>query len=329
MARALRILFEGGNYHVINRGQSKRDIFLDAKDYKNFLDIMREACRTYQVKITAYCLMKNHYHLLVHTPKANLPSFMRQINSVYTQIFNKKYNQDGSLFKGRYKSVVVQEGSYLLRLIKYIHTNPLKAGLVEKLSDYNYCSHKEFILDKEFDWLKFRDVLKSQFGNVTNVKQAYIEFMDKVDEELDVYLKEKSLEAISSIIYGETDFQDKIKANYLQADKYYGEIPAGKKFKNDLKIEKIKEEVKNIFNVSEQELYKSVRGKENIARMIAVGLSREITGLSCGVIGEIFGGLSYKTISMYCKRLKERCLLDKRIRRIFEDLRETCSQVET
>ena len=90
MARQLRILFEGANYHIINRGQSKREIFLEDKDYKIFIDILRECCERYKVKIGAYCLMNNHYHLLVHTPDANLSQFMRQVNGLYTQRFNKK-----------------------------------------------------------------------------------------------------------------------------------------------------------------------------------------------------------------------------------------------
>ena len=129
MVRQIRILFEGAYYHVLNRGQGKRDIFLDDNDYKTFLRIIKETCELHEVTIVSYCLMPNHYHLLVHTPHANLPDFMRQLNGVYTQNFNRRYKHDGPLFKGRYKAIVVQEGSYLLQLIRYFHNNQLEVLL--------------------------------------------------------------------------------------------------------------------------------------------------------------------------------------------------------
>jgi putative transposase len=138
MARPARIIFEGAYYHVINRGQAKRKVYLDKKDYKAFLNVLSDACQIYGVDIIAYCLMGNHYHLLVKTPNANLSDFMRQLNGVYTQIFNRRYKRDGSLFKGRYKANVVQEGSYLLRLIRYIHRNPVRAKMRRRCEDYVY-----------------------------------------------------------------------------------------------------------------------------------------------------------------------------------------------
>ncbi|MBU1043628.1 MAG: transposase [Candidatus Omnitrophica bacterium] len=172
MARALRILFAGAHYHVINRGQGRRAIFLDEKDNKTFLNILSKACETYKVNIVAYCLMKNHYHLIVHTPEANLSAFMRQLNGVYTQVFNQRYKHDGPLFKGRYKAIVVQAGSYLLRLIRYVHKNPERAGIANKCKGGLYTSHEAFDSGKESDWLKFKYVLKNQ--NKVKVDLIYI-----------------------------------------------------------------------------------------------------------------------------------------------------------
>ncbi len=90
MARSVRILFEGAYYHVINRGQGKRDIYRDKKDYHTFLNVLSYACKIYNVEVIAYCLMSNHYHLLINTPDANLSDFMRQLNGVYTQTFNQR-----------------------------------------------------------------------------------------------------------------------------------------------------------------------------------------------------------------------------------------------
>jgi putative transposase len=101
MARPLRILYQGAYYHVMNRGRNRVKIFIDKRDYQEFLETVKDACALFHVRIVSYCLMGNHYHLLVHTPEGNLPRFMRHVNGVYTQRYNSRYRQDGSLFRGR------------------------------------------------------------------------------------------------------------------------------------------------------------------------------------------------------------------------------------
>lgn len=239
MARPIRILFKGAYYHVINRGHRKAEIYLEDADYQKFIQVLKEACQTYKVNITAYCLMSNHYHLLVHTPQANLSDFMRQVNGVYTQIFNKKYKYEGALFKGRYKAMVAQEGSYLLRLIRYIHRNPVKAQIVKNIKDYKYCSHRDFIGEKENEWLQYKDVAKSQLKG-RDFKQAYIDFMKKDDEEINSYLEDKSMRVIKGIILGDQEYVDKIKEQYLTSERYYDEIPESRHIRAEIMVKKIK-----------------------------------------------------------------------------------------
>ena len=102
---------------------------------------MHEAIELFALRISAFCLMPNHYHLLVQTPDANLSRCMRHINGVYTQRFNGAHSIDGQLFKGRYKAIVVAEGDYLLQLVRYIHRNPVRAGIVGNPADYKWSSH--------------------------------------------------------------------------------------------------------------------------------------------------------------------------------------------
>jgi putative transposase len=110
---------------------------LSKKDYDLFLTTLQEACNLFQVTVYAYCLMPNHYHLLVCTPSANLSRFMRHLNGVYTQRFNREHKRDGPLFRGRFKSILVQEDSYLIEVVRYIHKNPLKAKKgVKSFLDY-------------------------------------------------------------------------------------------------------------------------------------------------------------------------------------------------
>ena len=127
MSRPQRILYENAYYHVMNRGAGRRQIFHGREDREIFLQTLGEACHQFHVEIHAYCLMGNHYHLLIKTPQANLSRAMRHINGVYTQRYNRLNKTDGSLFRGRYKAILVDSDAYLLHLSKYIHLNPLSA----------------------------------------------------------------------------------------------------------------------------------------------------------------------------------------------------------
>ena len=133
MTRPLRIQYPDAWYHVMNRGRRGENVFEIKEDYWSFIELLEKLSEIFTVRIAAYCLMSNHYHLLVHTPEANLSRSMRHLNGVYTQSYNKRHGCDGQLFRGRYKSILVESDSYALELVRYIHRNPLEAGLVENL----------------------------------------------------------------------------------------------------------------------------------------------------------------------------------------------------
>jgi putative transposase len=141
MSRSLRILYANAWYHVMNRGAAHATTFHDSEDYREFLDILRQTHRRYRFEIHAYCLMPNHYHILVRTPLANLSCGMRHLNGLYTRHYNKKYQKDGSLFRGRYKAILIDAENYLLQLSRYIHLNPVKAHLAEHPNKYPWSSY--------------------------------------------------------------------------------------------------------------------------------------------------------------------------------------------
>ncbi len=124
MARQLRIEYEGAFYHIISRGNQRNRIFFEDSDFMKFIEILKRTKERYNYILHAYCLMSNHYHLLIETPKANLNRLMQNINTSYTVFVNRKYRMSGHLFQGRYKAVVVDKDNYLLSLSKYIHLNP-------------------------------------------------------------------------------------------------------------------------------------------------------------------------------------------------------------
>ena len=129
MSRPLRIEYPGAWYHVMNRGRRHCDVFEEEEDFHLFLDILKNTSKMWNLKVSAYCLMSNHYHLLVQTPDGNLSRCMRHLNGVYTQRFNRRHDYDGQLFRGRYKAILVEEDHYLLELLRYIHCNPTRLDL--------------------------------------------------------------------------------------------------------------------------------------------------------------------------------------------------------
>lgn len=141
MARPLRIEFPGAVYHVTSRGNARADIFEDDADREMFLKIIGQVVKRFNWLCHAYCLMDNHYHLLIETPEGNLSAGMRQLNGVYTQAFNRVHHRDGHLFKGRFKAILVEKESYLLELCRYIVLNPVRAGITAQPEEYRWSSY--------------------------------------------------------------------------------------------------------------------------------------------------------------------------------------------
>jgi putative transposase len=141
MARPLRIEFPGAVYHVTSRGNARADIFADDADREMYLKILGQVVKRFNWLCHGYCLMDNHYHLLIETPEGNLSAGMRQLNGVYTQAFNRTHQRDGHLFKGRFKAVLVEKESHLLELCRYLVLNPVRAGIVKKPEDFRWSSY--------------------------------------------------------------------------------------------------------------------------------------------------------------------------------------------
>lgn len=134
---------QAGFYHIINRGVDKRKIFLDDPDHLRFLHMVHEQSTLFGFDIRAYCLMPNHYHLLLEMKDGSLSLIMKHIDQHYTQYFNKKYNRVGTLWQGRFKSWYISDERYLTMLITYIEQNPIKAGLCTHLGEYPWSTTTE------------------------------------------------------------------------------------------------------------------------------------------------------------------------------------------
>ena len=180
MARPLRIEFAGALYHVTSRGDRQEDIYLDDQDRENYLEVLHEVCERFNWVIHAYCLMTNHYHLLIETPDGNLSKGMRHLNGVYTQRYNRKVKRVGHVFQGRYKAILVQKESYLLELARYIVLNPVRARMVRSAKDWPWSSYRATAGLAEVQvWLTVDWILSAFSRNKSKAIERYREFVSE------------------------------------------------------------------------------------------------------------------------------------------------------
>lgn len=178
MSRPLRLEFAGALYHVTSRGNERKAIYLDEADFRNFLELVGQVCERHNWVVHAYCLMTNHYHLLVETPDANLSLGMRQLNGVYTQLFNRSHKRVGHLLQGRYKAILVQKDSHLLEVSRYIVLNPVRAGMVDDCMEWPWSSYAfTCALQQAPEWLAV-DQLLSLFAR--SRAEAIVRYKDFV-----------------------------------------------------------------------------------------------------------------------------------------------------
>jgi len=179
MARPLRIEFANAFYHVFSRGNERRDVFREKRDYELFLETLKESSRFFDVLVHSFCLMSNHFHLLVETTKPNLSKFMQRLLGVYTTRFNRRHERHGHLFQGRFKALLVEKDSYLLELARYIHLNPVRAKLAQRPEDYPWSSMKNFLNSGDEDFPHTALILRS-FGSRKTFRDFVLEGLERM-----------------------------------------------------------------------------------------------------------------------------------------------------
>jgi putative transposase len=309
MSRPLRIEYPGAWYHVMNRGRRREKVFTASEDYESFLVVLQETSKLLNLKVAAYCLMPNHYHLLLHTPDGNISRCMRHVNGVYTQRFNRTHNKDGQLFRGRYKAVVVDNDSYLLEVLRYIHRNPVRAGIVDTADDFIWSSHRGYMAGaRKWDWL-YKDFLLAMFSKESNqAMKTYAEFIkEQVPKEIENFYNKKNLPSI----LGDDNFKEWIKEKFKNL-RFSREIPESKALALD--SEAIRDLVCKEFGVENETLMQLKRGTENPARDVAVYLQRKYCGQTLARLGKDYGIDNYSSVSSAYERVKTRLLKDHKMR---------------
>lgn len=323
MARALRIQFEGAWYHVMNRGVNRGQLFFHDDHRYMFLDLLREIKIIYGVEIHAFCLMSNHYHLILHTPRGNISQSIKYLNAKFAAYVNKNIKRDGPLFKGRFKAILVGEDDYLIRLSKYIHLNPLEAKMTCTPSSYKWSSYIYYVgIVKSPDWLTTNEII-NRFGSDNFIKR-YKEFVEMTsDEDLVNFFDNYS----SQPILGHDNFRHTID-DYVKKHSLSAEIVGANQILVPPSMISIINAVALHFKILSLEIYQPCIAKKNIPRRIAIYICRQLGGYGLSEISQVMGNVSYKTISSTIQRIKANASQMKIADEIIESLRRESITVE-
>lgn len=277
MPRKPRIEYPGACYHVLARGNEKRDIFRDDQDRYRLLRFLDETRKDFSLMIHAYVFMPNHYHIVVETPEPNLSKAMHYLNTKYAEHFNFKYKRSGHLFQGRYKAILCQREKYLLELTRYVHLNPIRAGLARKLKDYRWSSYREMTGGDEWRRIASFDWTLSQFDqNKYIALKKYKKHLAAGRGVSERIIEENTIEGM---ILGSREFALSI------FDKY--EMTAEKLKLASPKPTEIMSKISAEFRIPEDRIYKG-RGRDNIARKTAIVLIRKTTNLKLKEVAGLF-----------------------------------------
>ncbi len=304
MARPLRIEYPGAWYHVMNRVAGRGLVFKERWTADIFLRMLQDIDQRFDVECHAYCLMGNHYHLLLRTPEGNLGRAMRHFSGVFTQHYNRHLNRDGPLFRGRYKPILVDADSYLLAVSRYIHRNPLEAGIVRKLDAYAGSSYPAYVgRVAPPTWLKTDFVL----GVLGSRKSQYRQFVEQpgLDEVSEFFRQE-----YQGPILGSAEFIKRAirgyRPNREQPRRRGHGLPG---------VGGILDAVSREFGVSPAELKHTSRGRgqRNIPRAVAMYLCQTSAQKKLEEIATQFNVSHYATVSVTIRRLKDDLETDVRL----------------
>ena len=307
MTRPLRIVYPDAVYHITNRGINRQPIFFEEGDYLRFLDCLGQIHKRMKVIIHAFCLMPNHYHLEITTPKENISRSIQWLNQSYAGYVNIRHQRSGHLFQGRFKSVVIEAESHLVALTRYIHQNPVRAGLVKSPLEYKWSSYRAYLGIDQIEWLNTKTTLE-QFGRTLEEKRKnYQEFVaEKIEENP---LKEM----VYGAILGSEKFIEKIQRK-LRAKPEDREISNLNSARRTMSIEYIVNKISQKAGIKIEEL-KLKGGKRNYLRDMAIYLCYMNCNQTNREIGNYFGGIDPAAVSAVIRKTNNKLLSDRRLER--------------
>ena len=288
MTRPLRIQYPGAYYHVTSRGNERKNIFRKNGDRKQFLSYLKSAYLRYGAVIHVFCLMNNHYHLLLETPKGNLSQIMLHINGAYTNYFNIKHKRRGHLFQGRYKAILIEADSYAGELSRYIHLNPVRASLIDMPEKYKWSSHRFYLgRNNKPEWLRTDFILGYFEEDGSFPEKRYQGFVNaKLYGEYESPLKETA----ASTILGTEKFIEIIRDKYVNGKRGDRDLPALAEIAMSVDIDEVY-----------REIYKIVAHNESLTKKMTLYLCLRYNGMKLKDIGKYFN-ISESAVSEASKR---------------------------
>jgi len=316
MARPLRIDVEDGLYHVTSRSWERRAIVRDDRDRQRWLELLDRIATRCGWRLFAWVLMSNHFHLYMRTPQPNLSAGMHDLNSGYAGAFNRRYQRSGPLFQGRFKAVLVEDESHDLELTRYIHLNPVRAGIEKRPEDYDWSSYQDYLgVRKALAWLDCGSVLGGLAKDPSRARGAYRRF---VEAGLSGSLKSPLEAAVGGMFLGSGEWVERWRRRLAEEPVRNG-LPARNQLAWRPTLDDLVATVSQVFEVDRSELF-AVRRRPNDPRSAAIYLARHLTDEAVREIGRYFGGVSTAAISKTVARAEERRTADRAWDRRLSDL---------
>ncbi len=299
MARPLRIQYPGAFYHITSRGNEKRPIFNSRRDREKLLSFFSGAAARYGVSIHCYCLMENHYHLLLEITEENLSQALHLINGGYTTYFNRVYDRSGHLFQGRYRAILVERDEYASVLSRYIHLNPVRAGISRSPGKYPWSSYSAYLDPMQKPaWLNTSLVLGYFGAREGEARKKYREFVEEGGKRQD---SDPLHGVVSGVLLGSERFVEWIRNDVIKGAYRGRDVPALRQLGTRLSVEKVKGEVKKQL------------GAHRWLRDVSIYFCHRYTGETLRKIGEEFGGMGESAVSQAIGRLVRRMKEDRRL----------------
>ncbi|MBI2061511.1 MAG: transposase [Nitrospirae bacterium] len=308
MARPLRVEFPGAYYHVMNRGLDRQPVFEREADHGRFVDLLADVATRWDVKVMAYCCMKTHYHLFLQTPRGNVSRVMRHVDGLYTQRFNRARGRDGPLFRGRYKALLVDADAYLLQLVRYIHLNPVEAGVARSARAYPWSSHPLYLASKKPGWLAWQEVL-GRFSNLG----AFERFVAEGNE---AALRDHMESGRRSPFLGDGGFL----AAAIRRARPSREHARKERTPQFPSLGAVVQAVIRKTGRTSPEIVKGRRGRTNNARNLAIYVSSRVAGFPNAEIRRHFGLGSDSAVTKACVRADGLLRADGRAKRLLKGI---------
>lgn len=329
----MRIQFEGAYYHVACRGNERRPIFRDDTDRRMFLDRLARSAGGHGVRLLCYVLMRNHYHLLIQTPKPNLSKFMMHFNGGYTMAFNRRHRRAGHLYQGRYHAVVVDRDAYLLEVSRYLHLNPVRVGgpagkktdeRTASLSTHRWSSYAGYVSTRRREpFVEYSELLDFFGGDTAHARRRYSEFVrDGIQGEC----PNPFAGIAGRLMLGSEEFVERISAGFLSDAEDARERPSLRAIAQAQAPERVLRVISETLGIGIDRL--TAKGRRTIERGLAMETVYRHCGLTQPKIGELFGGIDYSTVSVERKRFLHRISKDARLRRTFDKIDRELQNVQ-